>query len=156
MRDAMMQRVASNLDVDHQAYRPVVVYLNGEYWGIYNLREKLNEHYVASHHPVDADQIDLIEGYGSANTGTSSHYNRMRNYLEGGTLRSNTRYERVISDYINVSSFTDYHLAVIYFQNFDIGNIKQWRDRNDGTFDGCFMIRTTDSISGRLKSIFRQ
>jgi hypothetical protein len=134
MRDAMMQRVAGHLDVDHQAYRPVVVYLNGEYWGIYNLREKLNEHYVASHHPVDADQIDLIEGYGSANAGTSSHYNRMRNYLEGGSLRSNTRYERVISEYINVSSFTDYHLAVIYFQNFDIGNIKQWRDRNEGTF----------------------
>ena len=134
MRDAMMQHAADHLNVDQQAYRPVIVYLNGDYWGIYNLREKLNEHYVASHHTVDADQIDLIEGYGSANKGTSTHYNRMRSYLEGGSLRSNTRYERVIRDYIDVSSFTDYHLAVIYFQNFDIGNIKQWRHRNDGTF----------------------
>ena len=129
----MMQHAADHLNVDQQAYRPVIVYLNGDYWGIYNLREKLNEHYVASHHAVDADQIDLIEGYGSANKGTSTHYNRMRSYLEGGSLRSNTRYERVIRDYIDVSSFTDYHLAVIYFQNFDIGNIKQWRHRNDGT-----------------------
>jgi hypothetical protein len=134
MRDAMMQQVAKNLDIDQQAYRPVVVYLNGEYWGIYNLREKLNEHYVASHHGVDANQIDLIEGYGSANSGSSSHYNAMRSYMSGGSLASETRYTKVTEDYLDVSSFTDYHLAVIYFQNFDIGNIKQWRDRNDGKF----------------------
>lgn len=134
MRDAMMQRLARNLQVDRQAYRPVLVYLNGEYWGIYNLREKLNEHYVASHHDVDADAIDLIEGYGSANSGSSSQYNAMRNYMEGGSLASEDRYTRVIENYLDVRSFTDYHLAVIYFQNFDIGNIKQWRARRGGKF----------------------
>ncbi len=134
MRDAMMQRIAENLDIDRQAYRPVIVYINGEYWGIYNLREKLNEHYVASHHGVDPNQIDLIEGYGSANSGTSSHYNAMRNIMGGGSMNSESRYARITNDYLNVSSFTDYHLAVIYFQNFDIGNIKQWRDRNGGKF----------------------
>ena len=134
MRDAMMQRVAGNLNVDRQAYRPVVVYLNGDYWGIYNLREKLNEHYVASNHGVEPDQIDLIEGYGTANSGSSSHYTAMRNFMNGGSLASESRYAHVTETYLDVSSFTDYHLAVIYFQNFDIGNIKQWRNRNDGTF----------------------
>jgi len=134
MRDAMMQRLARNLEVDRQAYRPVLVYLNGEYWGIYNLREKLNEHYVASHHEVDANAIDLIEGYGSANSGSSSQYNAMRNYMESGSLASGDRYARVVDNYLDVRSFTDYHLAVIYFQNFDIGNIKQWRARRGGKF----------------------
>lgn len=134
MRDAMMQRLAKNLNVDRQAYRPVVVYINGAYWGLYNLREKLNEHYVASHHHVDPNQIDLIEGYGSANAGSSSVYQSMRNYMSRRSLASEDRYQHVIENYLDVSSFTDYHLAVLYFQNFDIGNIKQWRDRNDGVF----------------------
>lgn len=134
MRDAMMQRLARNLQVDRQAYRPVIVYLNGEYWGIYNLREKLNEHYVASHHDVDANEIDLIEAYGTANSGSSSQYHAMRNYMESGSLASEDRYTRVIENYLDVQSFTDYHLAVIYFQNFDIGNIKQWRAQRGGKF----------------------
>jgi hypothetical protein len=134
MRDAMMHRLAANLQVDRQAYRPVIVYLNGEYWGIYNLREKLNEHYVASHYDLEANEIDLIEGYGTANSGSSSQYSAMRNYMESGSLASEDRYARVVDNYLDVQSFTDYHLAVIYFQNFDIGNIKQWRARRGGKF----------------------
>ena len=134
MRDAMMQRLARNLNVDRQAYRPAAVFLNGDYWGIYNLREKLNEHYVASHHDVDADQIDLIEGYGSANSGSSSNYNAMRNYMQNGSLASESRYAHVTENYLDVQSFMDYHVAILYFQNFDIGNIKQWRLRDGGKF----------------------
>ncbi|MDA7618485.1 CotH kinase family protein [Verrucomicrobia bacterium] len=134
MRDALFQRVADRLDVEQQAYRPVVVYLNGSYWGIYNLREKMSEHFLASHHGVDPDEVDLIEGYGSANSGSSKSYHAMRDYMEATSLASDKRYARVTGSYLEASSFIDYHLAVIYFQNFDIGNIKQWRDQNGGKF----------------------
>ncbi len=133
-RDAMMQTVAENLDVDRQAYRPTVLYLNGNYWGIYNLREKLNEHYVASHHNVPSDEIDLIEGYSNANAGSNRIYRQARSYVRRFDLSLDERFEAVATQYVNISSFIDYHLAVIYFQNFDIGNIKQWRAQDGGTF----------------------
>jgi hypothetical protein len=133
-RDAMMQRLAANLDVDTQAYRPSILYLNGEYWGIYNLREKLNEHYVESHHAVPSDKVDLIEGYSQANAGSNRFYREAQSFVTRGNLSSDEVFEVVATKYINIPSFIDYHLSVIYFQNFDIGNIKQWRSQEDGTF----------------------
>ncbi len=50
--------------LDTQGYRPAVVYINGDYWGIFNLREKVTEHQVISHHSLSLGAIDLIEGYG--------------------------------------------------------------------------------------------
>ena len=65
-RDALSQSVlVEYMDVDVQAYRPAVLFLNGKYWGIHNLREKINEHYVAEHFGVDANDVNLLEGNGS-------------------------------------------------------------------------------------------
>ncbi len=50
MRDAMMERLIADTGLDNQAYRPTVVYLNGDYWGIHNLREKLNDHHIICNH----------------------------------------------------------------------------------------------------------
>ena len=133
-RDAMMQRLATNLNVDTQAYRPSILYLNGEYWGIYNLREKLSEHYVESHHAVPSDKVDLIEGYSQANAGSNRFYREAQSFVSRSDLSSDERFEIVGTKYINIPSFIDYHLSVIYFQNFDIGNIKQWRSQENGTF----------------------
>ena len=63
LRDALMQQLLRDTDLDTQAYRPAVVYLNGEYWGIYNLREKMSEDYVLAHHHRAPGSVDLIEGY---------------------------------------------------------------------------------------------
>ncbi len=43
IRDGVMQNLVKYLDLERQAFRPSLVYLNGEFWGIYNIREKVNE-----------------------------------------------------------------------------------------------------------------
>ena len=50
MRDAMMQQLIKDTGLDIQAYRPAVLYVNGDYWGLYNLREKMNEDYIVTNH----------------------------------------------------------------------------------------------------------
>ena len=57
-----------------QAYRPAVLFLNGQYWGIHNIREKINEHYVAGNFGVDAEEVNLLEGNGSVVAGTNAGY----------------------------------------------------------------------------------
>jgi hypothetical protein len=47
---------------------------------------------VASHYDVEANEIDVIEGYGAANSGSSSQYSAMRNYMESGSLAPEDRY----------------------------------------------------------------
>ncbi|HUF60656.1 MAG TPA: CotH kinase family protein [Verrucomicrobiales bacterium] len=134
-RDAMLQRLVRETGLDIQAWRPAVLYLNGDYWGVYNLREKTTEHFVASHHHLEPDSIDLIEGYGTANAGSAAIYSAMRSFVAGRDLSLEDNYARVASEHLDIPNFIDYHLAVIYFQNFDIGNIKCWRsDAGDGKF----------------------
>lgn len=132
IRDAMMQQLVADIGLDTQAYRPAVVYLNGEYWGIYNIREKMNEHYVISNHGIDKGQIDLIEGYGSVRAGSDRNYRAMWNYINLRDLTTPQAYQFVNDEMLDIENFIDYHLAVIYFQNFDIGNIKCWRSQTPG------------------------
>lgn len=130
LRDAMMQRLlAGETDLDLQAYRPSVMYLNGEYWGIYNLREKFAEHHVLAHHDLPRGSVDLIEGYGDARAGDSVAYRAMRDYVATRNMAVETNFQFVASTYLDIDNFIDYNLAVLYFQNFDIGNVKSWRPR---------------------------
>jgi hypothetical protein len=129
-RDAMMQSLMAETGLDTQGYRPAVLYLNGDYWGIYNIREKFTEHYLESTHNVSANEIDLIEGYGKANTGSATTYSQMRSFIGGNSMANPSNYRTVQNRYLDIDNFIDYHLAVIYGQNFDIGNIKCWRRRS--------------------------
>lgn len=47
--------------VDAQAYEPALVYLNGEFWGLYELKERLDEWFVADHHDEDPDDLDRVK-----------------------------------------------------------------------------------------------
>ena len=69
-QDAAVATLYQDADLETQAYRPVATYLNGHYWGIYNLREKINEHYLASRSRQQADQINLLELGVMSSTGT--------------------------------------------------------------------------------------
>ncbi|MFM1944697.1 MAG: hypothetical protein RI897_3679 [Verrucomicrobiota bacterium] len=127
LRDAFLQQLLDGTSLDRQAYRPAVVYINGDYWGIYNIREKTSADYVSAHNHVAPDQMDLIEGYGKVNAGSSTTYTAMRSYIANQDMANPANYAFVQEHYLDIANFIDYHLAVIYFQNFDIGNIKCWR-----------------------------
>ena len=129
MRDAMMERLIADTGLDTQAYRPTVVYLNGDYWGIHNLREKLNEHFVIGNHEVPRGGLDLIEGYGTVIAGDSQTYTAMRLFVSTKDLTIQTNLQTLLDRYLDLDNFLDYHASVAYFQNFDIGNIKCWRPR---------------------------
>lgn len=65
--------------VIHQAWRPVVVYLNGVYWGHYNLRERVDRYFVAQHEGLsleEADYMTILEASGTANWGSSDDIRR--------------------------------------------------------------------------------
>ncbi len=129
MRDALLQRLLDDTGLDTQAYRPAVVYLNGDYWGLHNLREKLNEHYVIGNHSVPRGGLDLIEGYGTVIAGDSQAYTAMRSFVTTKDLTIQTNLQTLLDRHLDLDNFLDYHASVAYFQNFDIGNIKCWRPR---------------------------
>jgi hypothetical protein len=113
--------------VDTQASRPCVVYINDEYWGLYTLREKLNERYVMAHSARKKGTIDLVNGFGVPNAGTANRYFEMRQFFESRSVPKRRDILEASAAYFDVDNFIDYHLAVIYAENFDLGNIRCWR-----------------------------
>ena len=124
-RDGMIQTLTRHMDLDGQAYRPTAVFLNGEYWGIHNLREKLNEDYVASHYGYDDDDVEIIEG---TLRGTSEHYDRLLDVLDAGGLNTPEAMAEVEA-LMDVEQFLNYQIAEIYSANADWpgNNLKLWR-----------------------------
>ena len=84
MKDAfLIQTIKGQMDVDYQDYRPVAVYINGEYWGIYFIREKVDETFVSNHYNVQTSDTDtsILRIDGEVKTGTDKEYNALIKYI---------------------------------------------------------------------------
>jgi hypothetical protein len=128
-RDAMMTGLLEEIDIDRQAYQPAVIYLNGAYWGLLNMREKINEDYLENRHTnVDADQVDILEGNAVVVEGSSTHYIQMLNFIRSNNIETTAVYDSV-KQLMDVINFMEYEIAEIYFNNTDWpgNNIKYWR-----------------------------
>ena len=132
-RDGYMLALLDGWDIDKQAYRPSHVYINGQYWGIYNIREKVNRFFLESHHEsIDKDSIDLIEHRYTLKRGSLRHYSGLLKFMEENDLSKPANYAHVQS-LMDVDNFMNYQIAQIYFDNQDAGgNIKFWRPQQPG------------------------
>ena len=131
-RDGFMTDLVKNMDTDIQAFEPVIMYLNGQYWGHINLREKINENYLASNHKVDADQVDILELESNIIEGSNSEYLDILAFLKNNNLASDDNYD-FVAEQINISNYIDYQLSEIYFNNRDWpgNNIKFWKPQTE-------------------------
>lgn len=129
-RDAMMQSLVRDLNLESMAYRPVVVFLNGKYWGIQNIREKLNEHFLAANCGVDPDNVDLLESEMIVIEGDAEHYQALLEYISSHNMQAAASYAAV-SHKMDVDNFITYQIAQIYFDNTDWpgNNVKYWRPK---------------------------
>lgn len=129
-KDGMYQQAVKHLRFDTQAYRPSIVLLNGEYWGIHNLRERYDKYYLRDHYQVPADSVDLIENNYEVNEGDIVAYNQLIDLLNVGVQGQN--YETVKTR-MDVDNFMDYQIAEIYISNTDWveNNIRCWRKKVD-------------------------
>lgn len=131
-RDALAHHLASKIGLPVQAYRPAIVFLNGVYWGIHNLRERMNEHYIESNYGVDSEQIDLVAwNYGfQVYAGDSLNYVRFRDYVQSHDL-SNPEVYKVARNEIHLNNMIDYFACEIFMGNRDWphNNLHMWRPR---------------------------
>ncbi len=132
-RDGMIQTLTRHMDLDGQAYRPTIVFLNGAYWGIHNLREKLNEDWVVGHYGVEKADIELLDAEKEPLRGRSVHYDRLLDLLDSGSPADPAVMEQV-GRMIDVDQYITYLIAEIYSANADWpgNNLKLWRSLTDG------------------------
>ena len=129
MRDAVIQRtMAQHADMDWQAWRPAIVFKNGVYKGILNIRERSNEDNIYTHYNKLED-IDMIENWWDLKEGDWDNFNRFKAFYqeEGHTLEE---YEQ----WLDCTEFANLMLLNLYYSNRDFpgNNIVFWRPRAEG------------------------
>ncbi|MBN2355294.1 CotH kinase family protein, partial [candidate division KSB1 bacterium] len=132
-RDGMMHTLVKNhMDIDWVAYKPAIVFLNGEYWGIHGIREKYNEHYLESNYGIDAKEIDILSGNARVDQGSAQYYTDMIDFINTHDMTVPAHYQWVTTQ-MDVNEYLDYTIAEIYFANSDWpgGNIKYWRQQGE-------------------------
>ena len=133
-RDALAQRLVRHFDIDTQAYRPVILFLNGEYWGIHNIRERYDRHYLERVYDIDPDNIDLLT-YRilqdvEVKEGDAGHFIETLQIAEEFDA-AHTSIMDALNERMDLDQFIDYYSAQIYFGNYDWpqNNIDFWRLR---------------------------
>lgn len=128
LRDAFCAMVMKGrTSVDFMDYRPVAVYVNGVYHGIYDLREKLDTDYLENYHGADADRIDMIKGATRVQSGSIDAYNKLINYLKTHDARKQEVYDYLCTQ-IDIDNLIEYWMFESFFNNTDTGNIRFWRE----------------------------
>ena len=132
-RDGLVSVLSDRVGVTAQAFRPAVVYLNGEYWGIQNIREKINEHFLATHFTIGPNNIDMLEGGNQVIHGDPAHYLDLLNFIETNDISAPDAYN-IVTSAMNIDNFIRYNMIQIFVDNWDWpgNNIKYWRPRNAG------------------------
>lgn len=133
-RDVMMQSLLTGFSLETQSSLPAVLYLNGVYWGIYNLRERYDYHYFDQYYGIAETDLDLLSHthmpvLSEAATGDNQHYMAMIDTL----MAHDSIDKKTIDGLIDVQNLMDYYTANIYFGNTDwpANNVRMWRFRQE-------------------------
>lgn len=133
-RDAFVQSLLSNYtDLDYMRYQPAITFVNGEYWGVLNIRERFDDNYVRNHHGYSKEEIDMLEGTSTLVYGNDEDYLDLRAFWQHQDLSLPANWEHV-NDRIHVNNFRDYHIIQIFSMNTDQPgkNVRFWKPKHEG------------------------
>lgn len=134
-RDAMQQTLYSNyVDVDYLAYQPAIHYINGEYYGILNIRERSNHHHVYSNWGYEKEELDFIYTPDNKVLGTKATLEELVQLVTAGN-HSQAQFEK-IRTLIDIDEYINYIIIQSFSANTDwmSNNVKFYRYKNDGRF----------------------
>ena len=129
LRDAIIQcNTAKHVDIDYQAWRPAIVYINGQYTGMLNIRERSNEDNIYTNYD-GLEDLDMFENWWELKEGTWDNYNAFKAFYteHGHTL---AEYEQ----WMDTMEFLNLMLVNLFYNNRDFpgNNIVMWRPTEEG------------------------
>ena len=153
MRDSILTSLAADTGLYYQETEICVVYLNGEYYGHYNIREHVNADSICQFHGWEGqeDDIDLVKANTNLMQGSDDSYQALLKWVKNNDMTTDEAYE-VISSVIDVDNYIAYMALEIFTGNTDTLNVKRYRNPNaDGLWRWCLFdldwAFTTDTNS---------
>jgi len=134
-------------DIDIQRYQPVFLYINGEFWGLMNLRERQDEYYFADHYGILSSEIEIVE----ASTEYHVDFTRLIDFCNVNDLKNSDNYQWLTSK-IDLINFIHYTLFELFTANLDWphNNYKVWRS-NENNILWRWIVFDLDASLGDAK-----
>jgi hypothetical protein len=133
--DGAVQTFAKNLNVSFAAYRPAVFYLNGKYWGMYEIRERLDAALYKNNLGVNEDSIATFDKQGWDWGTENARYDAISTQVSTDPAVNTDAYYNYFSSNFDIKNFYDYMTTEIHLQNGDwigpygyVNNLVLWRD----------------------------
>ncbi len=154
IRDVFAQTLAEKygLEMDFRRWHATLMFVNGEYWGLYDTRERVDGDYFEYYYGKKRDKIDHLSYWGGLNVrlGSDTGWNNLYNYILNNNMAIQPNYEHV-KDYLNVKSFIQYFVFNEYLVNHDWlnWNTMWWRARgNNNQVKWKYVLWDEDAITG--------
>jgi len=164
-KDEMCHQLVQDMALDYCATQTSIVFINGEYWGIYSLRERQDKYYVENNYDINEVELDII-GFKpngiELEEGTIDSYEELMQHLKSFDPKSDHAYSD-LNRWFDLDNLIDFYIAQLYFANSDFpqNNFEMWKVRSDTAkwrfffydLDGA-MIRTFTNHLGSFNNDF--
>lgn len=154
LRDVFAQTLAEkyNLDMDFRRFRPSIVFINGEYWGVYDMRERVDKEYFKYYYNKSKTKVDHLSYWGglTIRMGSDTGWVNLYNYIMANPMSVQANYDHV-KQYLDVKSFIQYFIFNEYLVNHDWlnWNTMWWRGRgNSNPVKWRYALWDEDAICG--------
>ncbi len=133
-RDALLQDLLKSLDMELQKFQPTVLFFNGEYWGIHNIREKYDKYYFKYHYGIDEDNINILGICGGVKEGENTDYLELVDFIQVNDMSLNENY-LFATNKVDIQNFIDFQIAEIFYANYDwpCNNFNIWKTNDPGS-----------------------
>ncbi len=131
-KDVFIHQMVKDLEIPIQEFRPSIVYINGEYWGIHNLRDRVDNDYLNKVYGVEKGNVDMIkvvfDGPEELEYGDITAYNELKDFFKRNNFKDASNFEKAKS-LMDMENFIDYQIAHIFVGNIDWpqNNVRLWR-----------------------------
>lgn len=131
LRDRLASSLSEGLGVDYQRGRYAIVYYNGKYFGLHDLRERSNEYYFETHYGINHNSINLLKANNSVSAGKADDYIALMDWLKIHSLDIDSNYAYIASK-IDLDNYINYMQVEIFANNLDWpgNNQKKWNSPN--------------------------
>jgi len=142
-RDFFMQTLMNEMGLDAPSYRSVIVFINGEYWGIHQMCERMNEDYVGIKYGLDPHNIKIAKYQESNRFGNKfddSEYMNLLKFVKNNDISLPQNYS-VVKSKMDIENYIDYVVAEVFFANNDWphNNFLFWRYINPASSDSVII-----------------
>lgn len=151
-RDNLANFITKGLNVDQQHYRHVIVFLNGEYWGIHSIKERVDKYFIQNEYGIDDDQVTILDQEYDVQDGYAADSLEMNNiemFADTSNMSDTNNYQW-IADRIDIDNYIDYMASEIFLSNEDwvYSNIVIWRKT------GAYLPGEGPGYDGKFRWLF--